>query len=313
MHAGFTLVELLVVIGIIALLISVLLPVLQKARRQANLVACESNMRQVYNATLLFAGANKGLMPARGGYEHHKLDPLTGKISRIVAVSDDDPVYRESADWICWVRRFDPVTGTANSTPDLNITYSGLARYFGSKYLVTSSSTTAMSRSIDANPQLDKVYRCPEDNLDQRPSHADTSHGYYRYSYAMNSLYTNPVQKVGTFKAGQRSDGFFNGTFGSIRYSARKILLVCQDEKTVNDGVYAASPDKWLDQGPIDLVSARHEVRGKKASNLVNVTERNQDARGPAVFADGHVEMVGRKDALRARHTGSPTADPSWF
>jgi len=83
-RCGFTLVELLVVIGIIAVLVAIMMPVLSKARAAANRTACLSNIKQVCNGVLMYCNDNHGYFPT-------------------CAVWDDGVGYKPYPDdWVHW-------------------------------------------------------------------------------------------------------------------------------------------------------------------------------------------------------------------
>ncbi len=108
---GFTLVELLVVVSIIALLISILLPSLKKAREQAKTIKCTANARGLAQAGMTFANdhggrfqlvtsdeGNRKADASRNTYAYDSQGELLGWVVALAQVTSKDG-YRHNWDW----------------------------------------------------------------------------------------------------------------------------------------------------------------------------------------------------------------------
>ncbi|MGB7161526.1 MAG: prepilin-type N-terminal cleavage/methylation domain-containing protein [Tepidisphaeraceae bacterium] len=294
--SGFTLVELLVVIGIIAILIAILLPALQRARESARQVQCLSNLKQVANALFMYTGENKGWFPNIAVFGGPAANQLGYGNLTTPPPSGYDP------DWIGWPE--DWIVWRGKKPGDRLI--GAIAKYLG-------------------NPQSGQIMICPSDNYDARRDF-NPAEGPYPYSYVLNgylSFGTNSNPHVPLTMPGVPPPG---GPKNNLRFrdnacwriaqvkrSSDKIIVYEEDERSMRDGrgQLESPPIGMVAINVIDLLSIRHDRQRVEPDPVPNATagpqrlienQPNRERKGNAAFVDGHAEYLTRLRAHSRTH-----------
>ena len=283
---GFTLVELLVVIGIIALLISILLPTLASARRSANSVKCLASLKEIGNAFSMYAMDNKGMYPAVR-----------------------DKVNQYQSNGAVAERRW----------TDL------LAKYFNKKgaNFQTNAELTEirMNSVLWGCPEWTKTFQYNAGAGAGSADHVYNGYGMQYYPSFPEKAYTD---KTNAFRSTPTRVGYFKQTYWARRGSERLIVADSQqDIIALPSAVALASPTaytgfsgfndgtaKWWPYAPTTLaatdfgVDARHQKPGLQQKGSL----ANKSVNG--LFADGHAQSVTVREAFNAiRNPGTDSTN----
>ncbi|HSZ58779.1 MAG TPA: type II secretion system protein [Tepidisphaeraceae bacterium] len=316
-RSAYTLLEVLVVIGIIALLVSILLAVLSKARETARRTACENNLQVIAKAILLYVNDNDGFFPFAAA---RKDDLGMGQ----------PPEGHLSADWIYWqCGPNDKLPAGSVPAPQGNglviddVDKGGIGKYLGCSDLSLSGL---------------QMLRCPSDarlNNSAMGSSTPAGGGYpnmngqspYPFSYVLNAFMSSANFSTGNNPA--VPPGCNAKTLAKVKDPGTKILVFEEDPRTIDDGNGALCPPNPTG-GAVNMLSIRHdyvEIDDQSARNNgldpvsmsvipgtpPQLTISNSGRRGNVAFCDGHAEFIQRGTAhLKDYWAPDPSLFPSF-
>jgi prepilin-type N-terminal cleavage/methylation domain-containing protein/prepilin-type processing-associated H-X9-DG protein len=283
-YAGFTLIELMVVVAVIGILITILFPVVSRVQERAREVHCTNNLKQLHIATVNYMHANRGRLPySANGLRYHKdwdAEEIVETEINNAWVMSVNAAGEVSADGHAWW--YERGYGAGNTFGTHSVTNGRLFRYVG-----------------DTGDE--KVYICPTmARIAQRELTLDRR--YVVRSYGMNNRLNG--RNYNDVMGPSRTMLFADQGFRAITNAGRR-WLTGSDNGWDDDPPPEYSATYWnsseyyymrknrgvdgsIDSGPQTDPNRSEwigEYHGPKASVL------NQ-GRANVVFLDGHVEQI---------------------
>jgi prepilin-type N-terminal cleavage/methylation domain-containing protein/prepilin-type processing-associated H-X9-DG protein len=298
---GFTLVELLVVIGIIALLISILLPALNQARKQAMAAKCLSNLRQIGQSLALYANDNQGYWPVA---EHiGSTGAGAGNAKWPVPAARNDPWPRYLIKYM--TRRYDEwnLAVLANGNIDATVGSSG-----------PTPGTSAFTDTAIYCPTFLQDFFPPPDQFGKfdTPGTLGRQTGYGMQHYPLNTPSFPPAGTTdGAYNTMRDSGGYGLWAYIRVAYPGQYFKaatwgkngaerIIISDSKSYLlsvspwPGFEPAQTPMYYNAGHAAFDRFRHGVRGNDQGTSSNAIpwDRSGKMKYNALFCDGHASTL---------------------
>ena len=278
-RSGFTLVELLVVIGIIALLVGILMPALTKARKSAQAVQCMSNVRQLGVGFMMYVDKYKGYLPWTGNSDGNATSNPVGPW--------DDTAY--------WANSIPKIIGRSSYYDLQQAAAKGgapLAKAGDNNVLACPSAGFAQSANSADTVNADGSFMMYGNAPGSPPQYVpNTTAGAVQpmpvyWCYVINSKLDNSVKNIaGTFVTAS-GNGFLKLT--QLHRPAITVLMV----------------EKVMQSGETTPPTTSAIARGK--TTYTRFTARHNKG-GHLLFADGHVQWFSWNE-LQPQNTSGLSA-----